>query len=95
MKKCVGLALVLTAMLAVLPAGAQQRGRGGLMGLIAGCCFGPRAAADYNAGQEIHWREWCRLIPYVGVVFAIWDGADGYSGRTRDEFSSQYGSTFY
>ena len=70
-------------------------GRGGFMGFIAGCCFGPRAAADYNDGLEIHWREWLRLIPYLGIVFAIWDGVDGVQGTTTTDLAARYGSSFY
>jgi len=70
-------------------------GRGGFMGFIAGCCFGLRAGADYNDGKEIHWREWCRLIPCVGMIFGIWDGVDGASGVTRSELAAKYGAIFY
>lgn len=73
----------------------EGEGRGGVMGFIAGCCFGPRAMLDYNDGKEIHWREWCRIIPYVGFVFGIWDGVEGAGGTTRAEFVEKYGSTFY
>ena len=69
--------------------------RGGLMGFIAGCCFGIRTAAAYNDGQEVHWRQWCRLIPYVGAVFAIWDGIDGANGMQTSDYAKQYGSIFY
>jgi hypothetical protein len=65
------------------------------MGFIAGCCFGTRAGGDYNSGKEICWREWVRLIPYAGLVFAVWDGIDGASGVTRAEYAEKYGSTFY
>lgn len=74
---------------------AAGQGRGGFMGFIAGCCFGVRAGGDYNSGKEIHWREWCRLIPYAGIIFAIWDGVDGAGGKTRSEYASEYGSVFY
>ncbi len=76
-------------------AAPQSSGRGGVMGFIAGCCFGIRAATDYNEGKEIHWREWCRLIPWAGIVFAVWDGVDGANGITRADMAAKYGSTFY
>ncbi len=93
MKKSLCLGVAMAALLCSLPssAQAQERGRGGVMGFIAGCCFGPRAAADYNEGKEIHFREWLRIFG----VFAIWDGVDGMSGKTRDDFRNEYGSTFY
>jgi hypothetical protein len=96
MKKVIAVLLVfaLTAPLA-MDAMAEGEGRGGVMGFIAGCCFGIRAGADYNDGKEIHWREWCRLIPCVGLVFAIWDGVDGVNGMTRADYSAKYGAAFY
>ncbi len=69
--------------------------RGGLMGFIAGCCFGIRAGAAYNDGREIHWREWVLLVPYVSIVFSIWNGIDGASGRQTEDYTAQYGSAFY
>ncbi len=98
MKKVViGLIAVMMVMgtLGITNAQAQEPGRGGPMGFIAGCCFGIRAAMDYNEGKEIHWREWCRLIPYVGGVFAIWDGVEGYQGKTRAYYVGQYGAMYY
>lgn len=96
MKRFCSVVLMLTVLsLTAMPSVAQQRGRGGPMGFIAGCCFGVRAAVDYNDGKEIHFREWGRIIPFVGIVFAIWDGVDGYSGKTRADFANEYGATFY
>ena len=74
---------------------AVNEQRGGVMGFIAGCCFGIRAGAAYNDGKEIHWREWVGLIPYVNVVFYIWNGIDGANGMTTKEYASKYGSAFY
>ena len=78
-----------------MTASAMNENRGGLMGFIAGCCFGIRSGAAYNDGKEIHFREWCRLIPYVNIVFAIWDGVDGAKGTTTADLASQYGATYY
>lgn len=74
---------------------AVNNQRGGIMGFIAGCCFGIRAGAAYNDGKEIHWREWCKLIPYVGIVFNIWDGIDGANGMTSKDYIEKYGAIFY
>lgn len=74
---------------------AAQARRGGVMGFIAGCCFGVRAGGAYNDGKEIHWREWVRLIPYIGIVFAIWDGVDGANGMETSDYAAKYGPIFY
>lgn len=74
---------------------AAQEGRGGLMGFIAGCCFGVRSGGAYNEGKEIHWRQWCRLIPIAGIVFAVWDGVDGANGVTTADYAKKYGSIYY
>ena len=97
MKKLIAGLLVAVMVLGTVAPQAQaaEKGRGGIMGFIAGCCFGVRAGSDYNSGKEIHWREWVRLIPYVGLVFAIWDGIDGANGTTRADYAEQYGSTFF
>ena len=86
---------VLAGMLTLGAVDVSAQGRGGFMGFIAGCCFGPRAAGAYNEGKELHWREWCRLIPYAGVVFAVWDGVDGLNGRTTADFAAEYGAMYY
>lgn len=99
MKKLIaGVLLVAFMLVAFNPVPAQAakgEGRGGVMGFIAGCCFGVRAGADYNDGKEIHWREWVMLIPYVNIVFAIWNGVDGANGVTRADYAEQYGSIYY
>jgi hypothetical protein len=74
---------------------AVNEQRGGLMGFIAGCCFGIRAGAAYNDGKEIHWREWVMLIPYVNIVFAIWNGIDGANGMQTSDYVKKYGAAFY
>lgn len=96
MKKLVVCLMIAVVLLGSVPVqAAMGSGRGGVMGFIAGCCFGIRAGADYNSGKEIHWREWCMLIPYVNIVFAIWNGIDGANGVTRADYASQYGEMFY
>jgi hypothetical protein len=96
MKKMIaGMLVAIFLASSVVPVQAKGDGRGGVMGFIAGCCFGIRAGADYNSGKEIHWREWVTLIPYVNIVFAIWNGIDGANGVTRADYAEQYGSTYY
>ena len=96
MKKLIacGMAALMLGM-STAPALAVNENRGGLMGFIAGCCFGIRAGGAYNEGKEIHWREWVGLIPYVGIVFAIWNGVDGANGMSTNDYAKKYGSTFY
>ena len=74
---------------------AVNQQRGGLMGFVAGCCFGIRSGAAYNDGKDIHWREWVRLVPLVGLVCAIWDGIDGANGMQTSDYVKQYGAAFY
>ncbi len=96
MKKTI--ACVMAALMLSLSAGtasAVNESRGGLMGFIAGCCFGIRAGGAYNEGKEIHWREWIMLIPYVNIVFAIWNGVDGANGMSSSDYAKKYGSAFY
>ena len=97
MKKMVAcLMIVMLVLLAVAPAAsAVGAGRGGFMGFIAGCCFGVRAGSAYNDGKEIHWREWCMRIPYVNIVFAIWNGIDSANGTTSGELAAKYGAIYY
>ncbi len=96
MKKVIGGVLAaLMIQLTLAPVASASSGRGGFMGLVAGCCFGIRAAAAYNDGKDIHWREWCQVIPYVGLVFAIWNGIDGANGVTTADLTARYGATYY
>ena len=97
MKKIIEGTLVALLMLGAIGETAQaaEKGRGGFIGFIAGCCFGPRAGADYNDGKEVHWREWVSLIPVVGIVMAVWAGIDGANGVTKADLAEQYGSTYY
>lgn len=99
MKKLVASLLIgLFVLMAVAPAASaadKGKGRGGFVGFIAGCCFGIRSGNAYNDGKEIHFREWCRLIPYVNIVFAIWDGIDGAGGTTTADLAAKYGATYY
>lgn len=80
---------------AVMNSSAINPQRGGLLGFVAGCCFGLRSGAAYNDGKEIHWRQWVRLIPIANIVFAIWDGIDGANGMTTKDYADQYGAAFY
>ncbi len=80
---------------AVGTSSALNANRGGMMGFIAGCCFGMRAGADYNDGKEIHWREWVLIIPVANIFFAIWNGIDGANGMTTADYAREYGASFF
>ncbi|MBN1268873.1 MAG: hypothetical protein JXB04_04745 [Kiritimatiellae bacterium] len=101
MKKSIAVLLVVALLASSVGTYAAERTRGGFMGFIAGCCFGIRAAAAYNDGKDIHWREWIHMIgviPYVGlvaIIFNIWDGIDGANGVTTAEYAQRYGAMYY
>ncbi|MCX7010609.1 MAG: hypothetical protein NTY53_25755 [Kiritimatiellaeota bacterium] len=96
MKKVLVTAVVALLLLgSVSPALAVNENRGGVMGFIAGCCFGLRSGGAYNDGKEIHWRQWVMLIPIANLVFAVWNGIDGANGMTSADYAKKYGAAFY
>ena len=74
---------------------AAETRRGGFMGFIAGCCFGPRAGAAYNDGKSLHWKEWTQVIPVVGLIVGIMNGIEASNGMDSSDYAKQYGSIFY
>ncbi|MCF7839036.1 MAG: hypothetical protein K9N49_10450 [Candidatus Marinimicrobia bacterium] len=91
-------AMILVVALLCLTVGtvsAAPTERGGFMGFIAGCLFGVRTGGDYNAGKDVHWREWVMLVPIVNIVFAIKNGLDGSAGVTRADLAAEYGANYY
>ena len=96
MKKIIACMLVVAFLMSTVSVvSAEPSGRGGIMGFIAGCCFGIRSGGAYNDGKEIHWREWVMLLPIVNIVFAIWNGIDGANGVTTKDYAAQYGAMYY
>lgn len=96
MKKALMIAMAGLLLATAVPSvQAVNKDRGGVMGFIAGCCFGMRAGAAYNDGKEIHWREWVSLVPVVNIVFAVWNGLDGMNGMTTSDYAKQYGAMYY
>lgn len=84
MKKSILTALAVASLAMAVPSAAvAAHQQGGVVGGIVGCCFGIRAAGDYNGGKDISIREWLRIVPFVGFVVAIMDTVDGYNGKTR------------
>lgn len=94
-KALVGTLMVVLVIGALTTPAVAETDRGGAMGFIAGCCFGPRAAGDYNEGKELHWREWVRIVPFVNYVFMVIDGVEGYNGKTSAEMAAEYGAAYY
>lgn len=92
----IGMMLLMGAMLMATPSLTEAyEGRGGIGGLLVGCCFGVRTAGEFNAGKDIHFREWARIIPYVGIIFAVWDGIEGAQGMTTSQLQQNYGALYY
>ena len=88
--------IAIIALATVVSAGAfAEQARGGLMGGVAGCCFGIRAAADYNDGKEISVREWLQFVPLVNIVITIMNGIDGYNGITRADLQQKYDARYF
>ena len=86
--------VVVMALFAFAPAGVAAE-KGGIEGFLIGCCFGIRSSAAHNDGKDLHWREWIRIIPFVSIVGAVYDGVDGMNGRTTADYAAQYGSNYY
>lgn len=98
MKKMIVVGMMMVMALgATLESQAQemQEGRGGIGGLLVGCCFGIRTTGQWNEGKDLHFRDWGRIIPLVNVVLAVWDGIQGYEGITTADLAAEYGSNYY
>ncbi len=100
MKRVMGAVLALVIGVAVFcPMDAKalntERQPGGVPAFFIGCCFGLREGTQWNEGADLHWREWCVLIPYAGIVFAVWNGIDCANGLTAHEFAEQNGANWY
>lgn len=87
--------LMVGALLLAFPMTSQANGRGGVGGLLVGCCFGVRTAGAYNEGNDLHFRDWAVIIPYAGVIFSIWNAVDGAQGITTSQLRQQYGATYF
>ncbi len=87
--------IVAGCMLAAWPMQSQAAERGGVIGFFVGCCFGVRTAGQFNEGKDLHFRDWGRIIPYVGAVFAIWDAIEGAQNTTTTQLQAQYGGQYF
>ncbi len=97
MKK-LGVLLLASSMLLTVSMQAEAQtaqGRGGIGGFLVGCCFGVRTAGQWNEGKDLHFRDWGRIIPYVGAVFGIWDGIEGAQGKTSSDLQATYGAQYF
>lgn len=99
MKKALTVLCVVILLLTVtsMPSLAKNTNRqpGGVPAFLIGCCWGLRVGTEWNEGADLHWREWCMLIPYVNIVLGIWNGIDCYNGITAHEWAAQNGANWY
>ncbi len=93
MQKVIGM-LAVIGLVSMMPLSSEAQ-PGGIGSALVGCCFGVRTAGAFNEGKQLHFRDWARLIPYAGVVFAVWDGVDGAQGMTSQQLQQTYGVTYY
>ncbi|MDD4870794.1 MAG: hypothetical protein PHR77_09560 [Kiritimatiellae bacterium] len=68
---------------------------GGLPAFVVGCCWGLREGTEWNEGAGMHWREWVRIVPFVGAVIAVWDGVECYQGIKAHDWAKQNGADWY
>ena len=92
--------IAIVALVAVVSTGAFAQDnkagqRSGVVSGFVGCCFGIRAAADYNEGKNLHLMEWGRLIPVFGLYVAVMNFIEGMNGVTRDDLRKNYGAEFF
>lgn len=96
MKKIIVTSLMAFLLIGMMPhSDVEASGRGGIGGLLVGCCFGIRTTGQWNEGKDLHFRDWGRLIPLVNIVLAVWDGIQGYEGITTADLAAEYGSNYY
>lgn len=98
MRKLLAVILLAASVLAIVPSGAMakvNREPGGIPAFFIGCCWGIREGSEWNEGADMHWREWMRVIPWVNIVFAVWDGVDCYNGMTAHQWAQKNGANWY
>ena len=88
-------AVLLLTLCPIVTEAASTREPGGVPAFFIGCCLGLREGTEWNEGADLHWREWCVLIPYAGIVFAIWNGIDCANGITAREWAEAHGAEWY
>ena len=63
--------------------------KGGLGPCLATCCFGPRTGLEMNEGSAIRLTEWLRLVPMIGYVVPLYNGYEGYTGKTMAKVAAE------
>jgi hypothetical protein len=87
--------ILLTALTPVTCLAKVDRQPGGIPAFLIGCCWGIREGSMWNEGADLHWREWCRLIPIVNLVIGIWDGVECMNGMTSHQWAEANGANWY
>ena len=98
MKKVLLVCCVAAFLVTLAPANSEAKtdhGKGGLPAFVIGCCWGVREGTEWNEGANLHWREWCRIVPLVGTVIAIWDGVECAGGATAHDWAKKNGADWY
>jgi hypothetical protein len=97
-KKLAAMVIITAMCLTLFPISSQaktSRTPGGIPAFLVGCCWGIREGSEWNEGADLHWREWCRLIPIVNIVIGVWDGIDCYKGMGAHDWAKANGANWY
>jgi len=98
LKKCIIFMIVVSLVITLVPISsyaATNKNPGGLSAFFIGCCWGLREGLEYNEGASLHWREVLPVIPYVGLLFAVWNGLECAKGTTKKDWAEQNGANWY
>ena len=98
MKKLVIGCAIVALCLSLCPLVSQAktaREPGGIPAFLVGCCWGIREGSEWNEGADLHWREWCMLIPVANIVIAIWNGVECYKGIGAHDWAKANGASWY
>lgn len=95
MKKILTGSIIALSLLCIAPITNAAPQRDGVSGFVVGCCFGIRTGGQFNEGKDLHFRDWGRLIPFVNIALAVWDGIDGAQGITSKDLAQQYGESYF
>ncbi|OGV15900.1 MAG: hypothetical protein A3J84_09795 [Ignavibacteria bacterium RIFOXYA2_FULL_37_17] len=98
MKKILLACCMVAFLVTLAPSTSQAKAtheKGGPAAFVVGCCWGIREGSEWNEGAGMHWREWCRIVPFVGFVIAIWDGVECSQGIKAHDWAKQNGADWY
>lgn len=98
MKKLIAVLCISMLIITAVPLATMAKENpkpGGVPAFLIGCCFGLRVGTMWNEGVDLHWREWAVIIPYAGIIIAIWNGVDCYKGMTAHQWAEQNGANWY